>query len=374
MSRTLFFYGTLCHVPLLEIVLGRGADEIDIVAGHVDGFASTWVEAQPFPMIAEAEGQCAEGLCVGGLSADDLARLEYYEGGFDYALRPVQVQTGQGTIAAEMFFPEAGRWRAGVPWDLAEWAGHWGAMSEGAAREVMSGFGRVDVESVTRLLPHFRARAWARQLAAEAAPTQVRSDRDAADVAVTLNDEQTDGFFRLRSFDVQAPSFDGRPTPVLRRSAFEAFDAALILPYDPERDLVMLIEQMRYGPLLRCDPKPWVLEPIAGMVDAGEAPMEAARREALEEAGLELADIRPMMAMYAAPGYSTEYFHCFLGLTDLDESHAGLGGLAEEHEDIRSHVMDFDAAMALLDSGEINVGPLAAMLLWLARARGDLRR
>ena len=112
---------------------------------------------------------------------------------------------------------------------------------------------------------------------------------------------------------------------------------------------------------------------MAGLVDAGEAPKETARREAVEEAGLALTDLRPMMQGYASPGYSTEFFHFFLGLCDLSAATGGLGGLPEESEDIRSHVISFDAAMALLDSGEVNQTPLAMMLLWLARYRSGLR-
>ena len=170
------------------------------------------------------------------------------------------------------------------------------------------------------------------------------------------------------------PRFDGSPSEAVTRGAFIAYDAALVLPYDPVTDRVHLVEQMRYGPLLRGDPRPWVLEPVAGLVDAGEAPIEAARREAAEEAGLVLADIREMTQGYAAPGYSTEFYHCFLAICDLPEASGGIGGLASEHEDIRSHVLPFEAAMALLDSGEINTAPLVMMLLWLARHRPELRR
>jgi nudix-type nucleoside diphosphatase (YffH/AdpP family) len=116
-----------------------------------------------------------------------------------------------------------------------------------------------------------------------------------------------------------------------------------------------------------------VFEPIAGLVDAGEDPEDAARREAEEEAGLKLGLLEPMVRVYASPGYSTEFFHCYLGLADLSEFSASSGGLASEHEDIRSHVMSFDAAMALVQSGEINAGPLIMMLYWLLAERGRLR-
>ena len=94
----------------------------------------------------------------------------------------------------------------------------------------------------------------------------------------------------------------------------------------------------------------------------------------MEEAGLELGDLRLMTRVYPSPGYSTEFFHCYLGLCDLSAEEGRLAGLAHENEDIRSHVISFDRAMTLVESGEANAGPLAMMLLWLARHREELRR
>lgn len=374
MTQTLFFYGSLCHVPLLEIVLGRSKSLISHAPAVLQDHRSTWVAGEPFPMIAAADGEIAEGLVVRDLSQVDLARLRFYEGGFDYDLQDCEVDGPQGREAAQVFFPAQGRWMAGDAWDLNDWTRRYGQMSCLAAREVMSHFGSHPAEHIAGLLPFFRARAWARQMAADPAPATLRSGTHAQDIDLALQDGAPDGFFRLQSFDVSFPRFDGRMSQPVRRSAFVAYDAALVLPYDPVSDRVMLVEQMRYGPLMRGDPRPWTLEPIAGLVDAGEAPVEAARREAVEEAGLELSDIRPMLNVYGSPGYSTEFFHCFIAICALSEADAGLGGLDHENEDIRSHVLPFDAAMALLDSGEITGGPVAMMLLWLARARAELRR
>ncbi|MEP5153022.1 NUDIX domain-containing protein [Planktotalea sp.] len=373
MTQSLFFYGTLCHIPLLEIILGRSRDQISLNAAVLADHAVHWVKDQPFPMISEEAGAEAHGLLVQGLSALDVERLNFYEGGFDYALTPINVTTEDGPVATEVYFPEPGMFTRGAIWKLADWVAQWGDMSLSAAQDAMAQFGRKTASQMAHLLPFFRARAWSQELAQEGAPADLR--RNLTRDAVTL-EKRSDGyadFFRFDTFDISYPHFDGTQSDTLDRGAFIAYDAALLLPYDPKRDRVMLIEQLRYGPLLRGDPLPWVLEPIAGLVDAGEAPMEAARREAVEEAGLALQDIRLMMKTYAAPGYSTEFFHCFLGLCDLDPAQEGLHGLASESEDIRTHVMSFDRAMELFDSGEINQAPLAMMLLWLARKREDLR-
>jgi nudix-type nucleoside diphosphatase (YffH/AdpP family) len=364
----IFLYGTLCHAPLLARVLGHAPHAVPAV---LPDHRVSWVDGQPFPMIASAPGDRAGGLLLQSLGPDDVARLDFYEGGFSYELKVVTVETETGPRTAKVFFPQAGTVQPGAAWSLSNWVARWGAIAMDQAEEVMARYGRQSADEIARLLPVMRARAWARQLATDSAPATLRRPREPGAVTIDLR-EGYEGFFRVRRFAVSHRRFDGWQSPILQREAMVSFDVALVLPYDPLTDRVLLVEQLRYGPVLRGDPAPWLLEPVAGFVEAGEDPAQAARREALEETGLDLQELLPMHAAYASPGYSTEFYHCFLALCDL-EGAGGLGGAEHEHEDIRAHVVPFEQAMALLDSGEVNAAPLALMLLWLARARPGLR-
>jgi len=371
----LFFYGTLCHVPLLERVLGRSAADLTLEPAVLPGWAVNWVKDESFPMIHKVAGGEARGLLLRDLGEEDLARLDHYEGGFGYALEGLEVQVeGAAPVTAQVFLPDAARWTPGAPWVLADWVARYGAMTMEAAREVMERFGVTGAEEIGGLFPWIRARAWARILAKETAPFDLRQHPGEDPFRIEGYRKGYDGFFRMRAFDLSFRRFDGTRTKPFSREAFIAFDAALVLPYDPVSDQVMLIEQLRFGPMWRGDPAVWVLEPIAGLVEAGERPADCARREAQEEAGLDLGDLQLMTRVYASPGYSTEFFHCYLGLCSLSQEAGGLAGLEHEHEDIRSHVISFDRAMDLVDSGEVNAGPLTMMLLWLARHREELRR
>ncbi|MCH2093757.1 MAG: gamma-glutamylcyclotransferase [Rhodobacteraceae bacterium] len=369
----LFFYGTLRHLPLLEVVLGRSLRPETVHIGSLADHVVRWVKDEPFPMIQTSAGLTAEGLVVTELSDLDVARIDYYEGGFAYTLTPVEVDTAAGRLAARVYLPDAGRWTAGEAWSLTQWEATWAALSVDTAGDVMRRFGDMPVEELQPLLPFLRARAWARHLAKTPAPCTLRSDMGHDDIEIHHNRGGFDGFFSLQAFNLRHRKFNGDWTRVVGRESFVAFDAALILPYDPVTDRVLLIEQMRYGPIHRQDPHPWVFEPIAGLVDAGEDPIETARREAVEEAQLTFDEIRPMSKVYPSPGYSSEFFHCFLGLCDLSARSGGLAGLASENEDIRSHVLPFGTALDLVDSGEINAAPLVMMLFWLLRQRDALR-
>ncbi len=359
-------------MPLLSLVLGRDVPER--VEASLPGFAAHQAKDQPFPMIVRNPEAAAQGVLMPGLSEEDVKRLDFYEGGFAYDLIEVTVQTEDGPRPAQVYFPREGHWQTGPLWSLEAWAAQWADMTMIAAQEVMDRYGKQDAALIQTLLPFFRARAWARQMARVAAPQTLRNPMTMDDVRIVREREGYDGFFRIKAFNLTHKRFDGGQSGEIPRETFVAFDAALVLPYDPVTDRVMLVEQLRFGPIQRGDPAPWVLEPIAGLVDVGEPPSETARREAVEEAGLKIDRIEPMLNGYASPGYSTEFFHMFLGVCDLsDRAAQGQGGLASENEDIRNHVIPFDQAMALIESGEVNAVPLAMMLLWLATKRDGLR-
>jgi ADP-ribose pyrophosphatase len=145
-----------------------------------------------------------------------------------------------------------------------------------------------------------------------------------------------------------------------------------VLPYDPQRDRVLLIEQFRIGPYVHGG-SPWQIEIVAGILHEGESPAELARREALEEAGCVLSsELLPVAAYYMSPGAVSEHMTLFCALTDLADA-GGIHGLDDEDEDIRVHVPSFDEAMAWLAAGRIQNSPAIIALQWLALHRPRLR-
>ncbi|WHZ37138.1 NUDIX domain-containing protein [Sagittula sp. MA-2] len=367
----LFFYGTLRDARLLEIVLGRTAAA---QPAQLPDHAVVEALGQSFPLLIARDNATADGILVRDLSDDDIARLDFYEGAFDYALVSVTVDTDDGAADALVYMPPVGRWPEGEAWSLDAWQDRWGEVSRRAGAEAMGRYGQQSGESVRALLPFFRNRAWAQVIAAEGAPQTLRTWRTVADIEMKPAEGGYDGFFRLKPFHLRYPTFDGGMSEELRRECFVAYDVSLVLPYDPVTDCVLLVEQLRFGPIHRGDPVPWVLEVVAGMVDAGETPEEAALRETREEARLDLTRLIRVSGGYASPGYSTEFYHNFIGLCELSESAARFsGGLDEEHEDIRNHVLRFDDAMRLIETGEINAVPLQMLLFALMARRPELR-
>jgi nudix-type nucleoside diphosphatase (YffH/AdpP family) len=372
--QALFFYGTLRYRPLLHLVLGpAGAARVRLSPARLPGHLARWVAGECFPLIRAEAGAAAEGVLAEGFLPEDIARLEYYEGGFLYGLSPMTVEAAGAEVAARVFFPQDRAWAMGEPFDLGEWEARWGAITLHAAADYMAGYGRFSAGEQVRRFPRMRARAWSRVLAETAPVTaEVRAGPGAETVALLRHRRRHEGFFALDEVALSHPAFAGGRMEVVRE-VFVGTDAALVLPYDPAQDRVVLIEQFRAGPWLRGDRNPWVLEPVAGLVDPGETPEETARREAVEEAGLHLRRLVPVPGGHASPGATTEHFHMFVGLCDIDPALEGPGGLDAEGEDIRTHVMSLDDALRLTRTGEINVVPLQTLVYWAALNRASLR-
>ncbi|NCF10793.1 MAG: NUDIX domain-containing protein, partial [Gammaproteobacteria bacterium] len=181
-----------------------------------------------------------------------------------------------------------------------------------------------------------------------------------------------DGVFRLERYRLRHALFRGGMSAPLSRELFERGHAVAVLPYDPRTDVVVLIEQFRVGALARVG-GPWLVEIVAGVIDGEEAPEVVARREAIEEAGLELGRLEKICRFYVSPGGTSESIHLYCGEVDA-EGAGGIHGLAEEGEDIRVFSEDAEAALARLARGEIDSASPVIALQWLALNRARLRR
>jgi ADP-ribose pyrophosphatase len=179
------------------------------------------------------------------------------------------------------------------------------------------------------------------------------------------------GFFGLSRLRVRHTLFRGGWSEALERELFHRGRCVAVVPYDPKADRVVLIEQFRVGALGVKD-DPWLLEIVAGAVEEGETPEEVAYRETLEEAGCEIRELIRIGEFFPTPGGCSEKITLFCGLVD-SEGVGGIHGLAEEHEDIRAGVVDFDTAMAWVSEGLIDSAIPALGLQWLALNRERLR-
>lgn len=182
-----------------------------------------------------------------------------------------------------------------------------------------------------------------------------------------------DGFFKVDHYQIQHALFAGGRTEVFSRELFERGEASAVLLYDPQKDLVVLTEQYRIGAALEEDSSPWLLEVVAGMMEAGESAEEVARREAEEEAGCSLGELIPISSYWSSPGGTSEKVHLYCALID-SSGLGGIHGLQQEQEDILVRVVPFETAFNGIESGEINNAATIIALQWLKLKHRELCR
>jgi ADP-ribose pyrophosphatase len=179
------------------------------------------------------------------------------------------------------------------------------------------------------------------------------------------------GFFKLPEIKLKHDLFAGGQSPVITRELIDRGQAVAVLPYDPVRDELVLIEQFRIG-AAEDKTGPWLIEIISGYTEAGESAEEVVHREACEEAGCKLSDIESMYRCYSSPGGSNEQVQIFFARTDCTDIE-GIHGLDEEGEDIKVHVVSSQQAFDWLDNGDIDsVMPIIA-IQWFRLNRDRIR-
>lgn len=354
----------------MQAVAGGVCD--DPVPATLEGYRVGSVANDVVPFIEVAVDCDAVGLLFNDLAADQMARLDAYEGAFGFALTTVTVRTPSGLVVAQCYLPPTSNTSGADDWSLAVWQADHEVPAVLAAQELFAHDPLPNHATLRAMWPMIETRAWSKHRA-QAAPSKRRFQPQEGDVRVLAKRPPLGSFFRLQGLDVAHRKFDGTQSHAQTREVFVGVDAVIVLPYDPKRDKVLLVEQMRMGPVVRHDPNPWMLEPIAGMIDAREHPEVAAHREAEEEANVRFRHLEHAGSFYTSPGGTTDYFYNYVGLCDLPMTDSYLGGLHSEGEDLRLHPMTFDDAMELLDSGEIATGPLFFLLYWVARHRTRLR-
>ena len=363
----IFVFGTLKSETLRTIVLGRELAPKDICTASIKGFCVYWAKEGPFPVMVPKEGSEAHGLVLKNLSDVDVERLNYYELGFDYVLSPTYVETNVGPAEASAYFCNNSDMATKKSWSYDDWLSDHSEVQYIAAKEFLDFFDTKYGDTAQAMYNKIfkRAEVYANE-AANLSKVIENGPENSINIQVENIQREYLGFFALNQISLKYSQFDGDISELKNRVILMGSEASLILPYDPILDKVLLVEQFRIGPFCRGDRAPWVFEPVAGIIEVGETPEEAAKREVFEEAGLEVTQLVKMGSGYPNPGEATSYFYNYIAIVDLSEYSPGIYGAKNEGEDIRTHVIDFNTVLNWSVSNKLRVLPLNTMVLWLA--------
>ena len=170
------------------------------------------------------------------------------------------------------------------------------------------------------------------------------------------------GFFSLNKYEFTHKKHDGEWTSTVDREIFSGSNVSTLLPYDPIKKEIILIQQFRAGVLSRYD-EDYLLEIVAGIIDEGENPEETAIRECFEETGCEVKKIYPIQSYFPAPGSSESYYHLYLGEIQAFDGER-IKGLKKENEDILVKSFKIDEVRQMLKEKKIMNGVTLIALQW----------
>jgi ADP-ribose pyrophosphatase len=181
-----------------------------------------------------------------------------------------------------------------------------------------------------------------------------------------------DGFFKVNQVTFKHTLYRGGWSEPLEREVFERGNCVAVLLYDPKRDEVVIIEQVRAGALKLGAKQAWLLEIVAGAIEEGETAEDVAYRESIEESGCKVQELIKIMDFFTSPGGTSELLTLFCGKVDTTNV-GGIRGLEHEHEDIAVKAVAFNEVCELLENGKLLSAIPIIAVQWLQLNRLSLR-
>jgi nudix-type nucleoside diphosphatase (YffH/AdpP family) len=137
-----------------------------------------------------------------------------------------------------------------------------------------------------------------------------------------------------------------------KREVYDRGNGAAILLYNTHNKTVVLTKQFRLPTYLNGNESGMMIEVCAGLLDQ-DNPEQCIIRETEEETGYRISKVKRVMETYMSPGAVTEILYLFTGEYDANMKVSAGGGAEHEEENIEVIEMPFDAAYAMIESGEL---------------------
>lgn len=176
----------------------------------------------------------------------------------------------------------------------------------------------------------------------------------------------------LSEYDIQHASFhDGQDyaTPI-NREVLTCADGVNVLVYIIPLDSFVFVEEFRTGLFFNGEENPFAIGCVAGMMDKNKSAEDTAREEIIEETGIDASgiDLTPIASVYPSPGRMTEKTHIFLAELNI-EPELGIFGLADEGEEIKTHLIKREDAFQMLDENKFASVMTTLALTWFKANR-----
>jgi len=171
----------------------------------------------------------------------------------------------------------------------------------------------------------------------------------------------SDNYFVLRNMTYDLTRDNGE---VVRhkREVYDRGNGATVLLYNRDKKTVVLIRQFRVATWVNGNPDGLLIEACAGLLDDDE-PEVCVRKEAIEETGFAVSDVRKVFELYMSPGGVTELIHFFIA--EYSDAHRANAGGGVEDEEIEVLELPFSQALEMVKRGEIRDGKTVILLQYM---------
>ncbi len=181
----------------------------------------------------------------------------------------------------------------------------------------------------------------------------------------------SENWFVLRNMTYELTRSDGS---VVRhkREVYDRGNGATILLYNRHKQTVVLVRQFRIATWVNGNEDGMLIETCAGLLDSDE-PEACVRKEAIEETGFEVGEVRKLFELFMSPGGVTELIHFFIA--EYNDTQRANGGGGVDDEDIEVLELPYHRALEMMANGEIRDGKAVILLQYLQTSglmNGDL--
>lgn len=139
----------------------------------------------------------------------------------------------------------------------------------------------------------------------------------------------------------------------LSRETYNRGNGTAVLLYNPEKGTVILTKQFRMPAYENDKNDAFLIEACAGAIDKAISPEATIKKEAEEEVGYLVKNVKQVLTAYSSPGALTEKMYLFVAeYNDQMKVNEG-GGLESEHEEIEILELPFIDVIKMVANEEI---------------------
>jgi hypothetical protein len=145
--KPVFVFGTLMDPDLFAAITSKPLSSADLVPAVAKGWQRVVAEGKSYPMLVPSTDGEVEGYVVNNLSADDLAKMQFYETD-EYQLTSIDLIVDGEPCEAQVYLNTGRLTASDQPWSFDDWKATSKVLAVAVASQVMPLFGQYSLREI----------------------------------------------------------------------------------------------------------------------------------------------------------------------------------------------------------------------------------